>query len=90
MPNQYSEKENEALVLLIESLFENTETSIEFLVDGLNFEEDDIEILDDLALPQKIHDEIYNEDMDMETIREALEYIEVEGFDKESLNIDEE
>ena len=75
MSNQYNEAENEALVALIESLFENTETSIEFLVDGLHFDEDEIETLDDLALPQKVHDEIYNEDMDMETIREALELL---------------
>jgi hypothetical protein len=84
--NNYSTETAIIVEKLIEALISDTESSISFLVNGLHFDEDEINEMGCLDISDKVKEEIYSEDMDIETLKDAVLMSDIEDFDKESFN----
>ena len=87
--SHYSAQKLVVIEKLITALTEDTDTAITFLVEGLHFDQDEIDEMGCLDIFDKVREEVLDEHMDTETLINALCFVDVEGFDKNSLNFTE-
>ena len=73
---------------LLEVLMSETDSSIEFLVNGLHFDEDEINEMGCCEIFDKVQEEI--QENNFETIKEAMSYIIIDEWDMKKMEISED